>query len=606
MRFGFAIAALVIAAVLLVLGIGERTFLAGPSEITYRAQPSTGADYALIPAAELAAVKGQANLVVSGEKAFAAVGSTTDVEAWVSPFDHAVLTADAKAQEFVGTEEVPAGRPDFIEDLSEEELAEIDPRGSDLWLSEQAGSGRQPIELAADESILLGSSGQVSIVWVQDPRTPWAGPLLAAGGFFAVLGGVLYLLAVDHNRRGLGPRRGRKGPLQGIRSMFGPRARGESAGGGGTGQNGATKNGTTKRLAVPVLGLALVLGLSGCSPSYWPSGPDPTAESAPAEPSDQNVAPVPITQPQIDRIIRDIVDVAATADEELDAEPLSARFTGDALTQRKANYKIRQKVKDYEVLLPRITDEQLGYELVQSTEDWPRTIFVTVASQSAEPAAETDAADEEAEPPPASPSLAMMLSQPSPIENYRVTRLFALRGGIVMPEAAPSDEGTALLAPDLGSLALTPAEVGPAYAEILAGKTDTETAALFNLEGDSIVEKSGAAWMRTAKAAAKEDKSDVKYSVSVAESDSPIVSLSTGVGGALVTTTIHESRIEAKGGDYRPKAVGAVTALSGLEGPQDRIVSTVSHQLLFFVPSGTSGDLIQLLGYTTELVGAKK
>lgn len=628
MRFGFAIASLVLAGVLLILGIGQRTFLAGPSEIVYQTQPGDQAEYSVIRGSELHSVRGQANVEVAGDAGFVAVGSSTDVDAWVEPFAHSVLAGDAELDQFVEAEAVPAGNPDFTAELSDEDLAAIDPRGSDLWISEQSGSGTKPISLEADESLLVGGAGQVSIVWVQDRRTPWAGPLLAAGGFFAVVGGVLYLLAVDHNRRGLGPRRGRRGPLQGIRSMFAPRANrggsrsaspdsGEAQGAAAAPEKKGRGRTRAKRLALPALGIALVLGVSGCSASYWPGAvSDRTSEEPSGDEPAPNIAPIPITQPQIDRIIGNIVDVAGTGDAELDVEPLETRFTGDALAQRKANYKIRKKVDDYEVVLPRITDEQLGYELVQSTEGWPRTVFVTLASESADDADASDTADdkaadaegaaEDAEEPHSSPSLAMVMTQADPLQNYRVSRIFALRGGIAMPEAAPSDEGTALLAPDLKSLALPPAEVGAAYADILVGKKDTEQAALFDLEGDSIVEKSGAAWVKAAKAEAKKDKSDVKYSVKAAQTDASILSLSTGVGGALVATTVHESRIEAKGGDYRPKAVGAVTALSGLKGPQNRIVSTVSHQLLFFVPSGTSGDRIQLLGYTTELVGAKK
>jgi hypothetical protein len=72
-----------------------------------------------------------------------------------------------------------------------------------------------------------------------------------------------------------------------------------------------------------------------------------------------------------------------------------------------------------------------------------------------------------------------------------------------------------------------------------------------------------------------------------------------------VATTVLESRVEKQAGDYQPKAVGAFEALSGLSGRQEQMVSVVAHQLLFFVPSATSGEKIQLLGYTTELVEAK-
>ena len=354
---------------------------------------------------------------------------------------------------------------------------------------------------------------------------------------------------------------------------------------------------------------AVVLTLSGCSAAYWPEfSQDETTEAAPEEAPVTNRAPVPVTETQIDRIVRDVARVAGAGDDALDAVALESRFRGDALAQRKANYQIRTSVPDYEVRLPRITDEQLDYELVQSTEGWPRTIFVTVASElpstGAEEAAPAEGEEDAAAEPTPSPSLAMVLTQRNPHENFKVSRLFALRGGISMPPAAPVEEGTARLADDLKGLVLPPGEVGPAYAAILAGGPEVEQAELFDLEGDSVIAKSGAAWVATARQSATDAGTDVDYSVSAAQSDGTIVSLSTGVEGALVATTVRETRVEAQTGDYQPTAVGAFAALSGLTGRHERLVSVVAHQLLFFVPSEASGDSIQLLGYTTELVEA--
>ena len=41
-----------------------------------------------------------------------------------------------------------------------------------------------------------------------------------------------------------------------------------------------------------------------------------------------------------------------------------------------------------------------------------------------------------------------------------------------------------------------------------------------------------------------------------------------------------------------------------LEGQQEKLVSVVAHQLLFFVPGKDSGEKMQLLGYTSDLVSA--
>ena len=609
MRFGLAIASLVISGILLLLGLGQRTVFAGPDEIVYSASTAAQPEaqqYAVITADQFSAVPGQANLMLGGTDSFAALGSRADVEAWVAPLAHVDLVADAEKKQ-LRSDPVAAQSSD----LNDAQVQALDPRGSDLWLSEQ-GSGRVPVSLADDQAMLVrvGGGDAVSVIWSQDDRTPWAGPLLVAGGVFALIGLLLYLLAVDHNRRGLGPRRGRSGPLIGIRNMLGG-SKG-STGTKGTGTPGPKRSGAAKFVAAPVLGLAALLALSGCSANYWPEiGARPAADQSSAD-DHAVVAPVPILQAQIDRIVENVASVAGEGDDALDAKVLASRFSGDALEQRTAHYKIRSKVSDYEVVLPRITAKQLDYELVQSTEGWPRTVFATVASEAPEPVADkkadkkTTATSTAAEEPQASPSLAMILTQSGPHENYHVTRIFALRGGISMPAAAPAEEGTALLPDDLKTLALPPAQVGADYAKVLAGGTGVAQAVSFDLTDDTIIAKSGAAWVAAAKKSARKDKFDVKYSVTAAQTSTAITSLSTGVGGALVATTVLESRIEKQAGKYQPKAVGAVTALSKLKGAQKRIVSKVSHQLLFFVPSDASGEKIHLLGYTTELVGASK
>ena len=615
MRFGLAIASLIISGILLLLGIGQRTIFAAPDQVTLPLEANADSSFAVVAADEIARIAGQANVEVNGDQAFVAVGSSTDVGAWVAPFAHTTVSVDEKKQELRST---PVAAE--ASDLTAEQLQALTPKGSDLWLTQQQGTGRLPVSLNHDQSLLIdtGAGGSVSLSWAQDDRTPWAGPLLVAGGVFALVGLLLYLLAIDHDRRGLGPRRGRSGPLLGIRNLLGGSRSSRS-------ESGPKRGRTSRRsVALPALGITAALALTGCSSSYWPDlSADPAADAARSTPpAESNVAPVPITQAQIDRIVADIADVAGQGDDGLDAKLLEPRFAGDAFAQRKAHYKIRSKVKDYEVILPRITETLLDYELVQSTEGWPRVVFVTVASETPSDAKTNASASEDsqagkksvntksAEDPgsrsASSPSLAMLLVQENPFDNYQVTRLFALRGGISMPSAAPVSEGTALLADDMQGLVLQPQQVGPSYAKVLAGGTKTAAAASFDLKDDTIIEKSGAAWVAAAKKAAKKDKVDVKYSVTAAQTKTPIINLSTGTGGALVSTTLLESRIEKQSGKFQPKAVGAVSAISGLKGVQKRIVSKVQHQLLFYVPSEKSGEKIQLLGYTTELVGASK
>ncbi|GAA2828786.1 hypothetical protein FB468_0970 [Leucobacter komagatae] len=232
MRYVLAIVALAISGVLLLLGIGQRTFLAGPSEIVYPIAAESDAPYAVLDVSELTKVDGQANVVMRGSSAFSALATTRDAQAWLEPFDHVALTVDPSTKAVV-SDKVAGKAPttDVLALDDEGNAVPIDPRGSDLWLSERSGDegvSRMAIEPAADQSILIAGNGTdpipkgTALVWVQDRATPWAGPLLAAGGLFAVLGAVLYLIAFDRDKRALGPRRGRSGPLLGVRNVFTP------------------------------------------------------------------------------------------------------------------------------------------------------------------------------------------------------------------------------------------------------------------------------------------------------------------------------------------------------------------------------------------------
>lgn len=595
-----------ISGLLLLFGIGQRTFLAGPTEIPFEVASTGDAPYAIIAADQLEGMPGQANVVLEGEDLFVATGTDRDIQAWVEPYDHAVLTFN-KSEDIFEAEQVAAALPETEEeatDAAEEDegtepegFAPIDPRGSDLWIDERTSSAttdslRAPVKVTEGQSVIIASDGteplpvKTTIAWVQDRATPWAGPTLVAGALFAVIGGILYLLAIDRDRRGLGPQRGRKGPLLGIRNSFTRRA--------GSKENGKT----SMRAVVPAIGIVAVLGLTGCSADYWPqfgadAAVDAEVESTEAPPA---TAPLPVTEGQIDRIVKDVAAVASEAEDALDAEVLATRFTGDSLQQREANYTIRSEVSDYGVRPPRITDEELDYQLVQSTEGWPRTMLVTVASEQGVNEEEEDSEES------ASPSLALILTQQSPHENFLVSRVIALHGGIEMPPAAPAEEGTALLAADLQGLVLPPGEVGAAFASVLVEGEGSEYAEYFNIEEVTLFERYGQAQASRAQQEAEDAETPLSHSVTAAQGDEPVIALSTGVEGALVATTVIEEQSVESDGRFKPQASGVITALSGIEGEQDRIVQVISHQLLFFVPSKEDGGQVQLLGETSELI----
>lgn len=220
---------------LLLLGIGQRTFLAGPSEIVVPITLEDGAQYAVIDGSEFAKVRGQANVVMRGSSSVAVIANTRDAEGWLAPFAHFDVTVDpeTKSTDTELVRSVPT-EDDALEVDENGDAIPLDLRGSDLWLETSTGEDgpiRLPVSPTEDQSIIISGNGEEgipsgsAIVWVQDRSTPLAGPLLVAGGAFALLGVVLYLFAFDRDRRALGPRRGRRGPLLGVRNVVGARRR---------------------------------------------------------------------------------------------------------------------------------------------------------------------------------------------------------------------------------------------------------------------------------------------------------------------------------------------------------------------------------------------
>lgn len=597
---------------------------------------SSGEHYAVIPAEVFDEVKGNPSVILTGEDVFLAIGEMRDITGWLSTFTY----------DFVGTQEgeellvsknmpilpvderpmasnVEAEAEDSDEDADvaadEEEMQPLDPRGSDLWLDEYEGESTLKVGVALEptQGILITSQedtvlpSEMKISWAQERDTPLAGPFLAAGALFAALGGILYIFALDHDRRGLGPRRGRRGPLQGLRNR---KARIKDT---STSTTPSSPSGRGNRLGFTIAGtIALALGVTACSPSYWPQTEDTKVEvEEPVGEVDDTAAVVPVNGDQIDTILERIVSVADDADTTLESELLESRFTGPALTQRKMNYQIRGEESTWRVL-PRLTADRLDYDLVQSTEKWPRTMFITVESSDStaeerkeqeelEEQDQQDQQDTEAEESAdlanpdekeLTPSLSLLMTQESPHEDFQVSRIIELRSGIEMPAAAPSTDGTAVLSDDIKTLRMLPAEVGEAFSRVLEEGLDSESAAEFELADEILVEKMGSAW------AEEQCIDELKCSATVAMSEEPIVTLSTGQGGALVFATLVDNHTMKVEGARNIVNLSKVEKALGIEGSHEQVVRQWQHDVLFYVPSSNSGETIQILGSSSEII----
>ncbi|MBT1034842.1 hypothetical protein KJY78_00515 [Canibacter sp. lx-45] len=603
MRYTLALGSLLLGLVLLLLGVGKATFLAGPTELSLQSDATQQASYAVIPAAELAKLPHKnRSLELERTEAVLAVGSLNDVVAWVVPLGYEMLTVNPDSRSLV-SQSVPA-------ETSSRDLGSVPVAQSDLWQEVKRGEAGSGLlfdsELAQDQALLIATSEEgksigavLTVNLTLERKTQWAGPLLTAGGVFTVLGAILYIIFVDRDRRGLGPRRGQTGVFVGLRNTFrSSRLKVK--------KRAAGQDSRIAGRAVAAAGLMTVsaLLLSGCA-QYWPdfAAPDPLTK----EQQGQNSV-VPNNE-QLSRIVHELVTVSDAADTELNSEILEERFTGDALAQRKANYQIRKADGDYAVVPPYLLPERIGYELIQDTDVWPRTIFLTLNSSKENPDLEAFIGSGEAGSAGAkitSSTLGVLMTQNDPHSNYQVSRIFALRGGIQMPQAAPAVEGTAVLDNVQSSLVVAPKDLAVYYADLLTKGGESEHIAIFNAEGDAVLGRGGMSWVKSEEERIANQEHKASFSVSVAPREMVPTALSTGAGGALVAISLVENRVtEAQGNTELP--VGTVVkSVSDLSGNVKKIEQQVLHQLLFYVPKqgNTENAKIQLLGSASELIGA--
>ncbi|AZZ48914.1 hypothetical protein C5C31_11825 [Rathayibacter rathayi] len=590
MRFVFAIIATVIAAAMIVLGIGQRTVWAPPESITAQTALDSSAPYAVIDGSTLGANPGRQTITVEGSgDLVVAYAPTSDVLGWVGRSSYDAVGYERVGDTLTAAQET-GRRVRLSSDVETADAAVVDPRGSDLWLEQFEGNGSVTLALDVPEdvSILVATDGtapaadSVRVTWPVDTATPLAGPLLLGGAVFLLLGLILYIWAFVHLRRQHGPRR--KGPQGRIpRGARRPRPR--------AGIQASVATPTRRRAA---LVLPMVLGttvlLSGCSSDYWPdlaAGPSevPIATATPtagAEPVAAEPTPVVTTQ-QAEAIVAAVAGVASRADEARDASILAERFQGEALTERTTNYEVT--AKGGTIAPPQsIPASPVSLVLPQDTETWPRLVTAVVQNS----------ADSTQAP------IALMLSQASPRVDYKVNYAISLEANARIPDVAPVTVGTSIVAPDSRLMKLAPQTVGSAYADVLANGDASQYAGLFVADGDTLRGQVGID-KKNADRQALPDTASIEFSN--AAGTSPTIALATNNSGALVAASIAESstvRPTAEGSTVSTS--GASQTLLGTDKSTTGIKTTYGYQLLFYVPSVGSEEKIVMLGWSQGLV----
>lgn len=637
MRFVWAVAAFVLAAVMIGAGIAQRTVFQGPKTQTTAISVEEPAPYTLIDGSVLNSAPGSQTLRATGDGTiFVAYGRTGDMKAWLSDTTYNAVTLDKKGaprtklveptvEDATTTEGTDASTPAATTaptdaaagdatagdaaagdaatdaaaggDAAAGETAGRSPVGSDLWLDEfqQDDLLVAPLQLPDTMSVLVASDGtapapsELSVSWPLQHSTPWAGPLIVGGGILMALGIFLYILGIRHVRRSRGPRR--KGlPLPVTEPIdLAVDSAGKGVISSGAPTRRALARGKRAFVILPAVAVSALL-FTGCSADSWPeiaATPTPSPTGTVIVPDGQQ-APA-VTESQAERILSRISKTVADADAGLDASLAATRLDGAMLAERSTNYKLRAAIADYKAPAP-IPTKPVFPLLPQAKDEWPRTVMAVVADKDNKTAN------------------IMMMTQQDAWSPYKLSYMSSLEAATKLPDLAPPYIGATGVAPDSPFLILQPDKVAAAYADILNKGEDSEYYGLFDETEDQF--RAGVAADRQKRLdefnATGAQTGSLTFE-STAGADAPL-SLATLESGAIVAVSINETdTVKPTNADAVIK-VGdnpTVKTLAGVDQSATGFTTTFSDQLFFYVPSQGSTEKIQLLGYASDILDAK-
>lgn len=649
MRFVWAVVAFVLAAVLIGAGIAQRTIFMGPSSQQTQVEIEEPAPFVLMDGEVLRTNPGAQTLIVRGEgEIFGSYGRTPDMEAWlaVSDYNHVTVGKDGdlvvehvaaseESDESAG-DEAPAEGAEGAEGTEGDAPAGLDPRGSDLWLDSFGDENRliaDNMQLPEGTSLLIAYDGtadapdDIVVSWPLDNSTPWAGPLMVAGGIVLLVGLILYVLGIRHQRRGRGPRRKGPGPLPVTEpidvavlppaeraaiedaSSETPATAPVAAPDGETEEAEIVEEGkepdskTSMRaaprprrrrlLALPALGLTALLA-AGCSADSWPQFGDvtPSPSPSPTVIAPENQKPPAVTDAQAKRILQTLSETVVEADAALDLDLAATRLDGPALAARTTEYALRSKITDMAVPSAIPTDD-VEVVLPEATDQWPRTVLMLSKSTGDDTV----------------PPVLLTMTQADPWANYKVTNIAEMSADAAFPEVAAPWLGTSLVPSDSAFLTIPPADLAATFADVVDEGEKSESYDLFddlalNL-AKSITDSRQAVVQGLADKGAAETTAAAFDMAPTA--DAP-VSMTTLDSGAIVAvaltdtetvTPTSEDVVIRFGDNAQAKALtDATESAKGVE-------TTYEFQLFFSVPAKGSTEQIRLLAVHQDLLSVK-
>ncbi|WP_447912712.1 glycosyl transferase [Microbacterium phyllosphaerae] len=659
MRFVWAVVAFVLAAGLIAAGIAQRTVFMGPSTQETSVAVEEPAPYVLLDGDVLREHPGAQTLLVRGDgDIFAAYGRTADMEAWLADasYNHVTVGKDGELDvELVDA--AAAGDDDTSTDAPEatpapEETPADDgaaaeagrsPVGSDLWLDSFTDTDALIADMQLPEgvSLLIAHDGtadapdDIVVSWPLDTSTPLAGPLMAAGAAVLLVGLVLYVLAIRHQRRGRGPRRKGPGPLPATEpidvAQLPPSERkaieessskasdtgtapadhsedaeavqGDGAGGSATQDDEAGTRKTEMRatppprrrrlIAIPALALTALLA-TGCSADSWPQFSEGTPSPSPSATviAPENQKPPAVTEAQAKRILQDVSATISDADAAMDIDLAGTRLDGPALTARKTEYALRTAVPDTAVPAAIPTDD-VEVILPEATDRWPRTVLLLSKSDGDDTV----------------PPVVLTMTQQDPWSNYKVNNMAEMSADAVFPEVAAPWLGTSLVPDDSAFLSLPPGELAATFSDVVDAGEQSASYGLFDEISQNLAKS-----IRDSRQAVVQNLADngaaatSQTAFDIAPADSAPVSMTTLGSGAIVAVSLVDTET------VTPTSADAVIrfgdnaqakALTGVTESAKGVTTKYEFQLFFSVPAQGSTEQIRLLAVRQDLLSVE-
>jgi hypothetical protein len=568
MRFLLAALLFILAISLLLLGLAQRTIWAAPDNFSVNLSIPGEYPYVVIPADELALMPGDPIVSAFGdENVFIAVGKEADITAWIGLASHSrsVTSDDGLA---IGVREV-VGTSDFAS-----------PSGSDLWVSETLSEGYAEAQVpsGAELSVMVATDGfeaapnRVRISWPIASSTVISDIFLGVGFGFLLVAIVLNLLALRKMMINRGPRR--KLP----RAPQGPKYRPKKAP-LNIPQRG--RRSARSKIALVPVGIALTLSLSSCAVTPVPVV-TPTPSQSQSESTVEVIPPV-VNNAQVRKILRDLQQVVAEADESGDSDLLRARVAGPALLFREVHYELMSKSDDI-LPLPPISGSAISITLPASTNTWPRSFMIVT---------EGDGAGE-------LPQM-LVMQQQSPREQYKLWYNIPLLPGSEIPVVASAEVGAIPIERDSLFLRISPIQLPNAFGDVIDNGELSEFYNLFNLEGDEYYEQ-----ISTNQKEQSERLRRAEITFTHELGDENVISLSTSDSGALVAVLMTDNYLIKPTRDNAAVTVsGNELLLLGVEGSAEGVRTQYGGMLLFYVPASTNEGKITLLGATQSLLSIR-